>query len=143
MRLARDAVSDLIACHIENAFVLLDGRVPDVDLMVLHRQVARGTGEERSNALELLENVLPHRSRDLLLGVLEPVTDEGEGEPEAEVHELLADHDSEWIVAGAAWAAAQLTLVSCARQLDELTEHESAVVRETALFAREQLGLAQ
>jgi HEAT repeat protein len=79
----------------------------------------------------------------LLLGVLEPETESGEAEPAAEVLELLADHDSTWIVAGAAWAAAELALTSCADQLEALKDHESPVVRETALFALEQLGVAR
>ena len=139
VRLARDAVSDLVACHIQNAFILLAGRIGNVDIMVLHRQITSGPGEERSNALELLENVLPNRSRDLLFGVLEPGAENGEAEPAAEVLELLSDHDSEWIVAGAAWAAAELALVSCADRLEALKDHESPVVRETALFALERL----
>jgi AAA family ATP:ADP antiporter len=143
VRLARDAVSDLLACHVQNAFILLAGRVGSVDMMVLHRQITSGSGEERSNALELLENVLPKSSRDLLLGVLEPGTENGEAEPAAEVLELLSDHDSEWIVAGAAWAAAELALVSCADGLEVLKDHESPVVRETALFALERLGVAR
>jgi ATP:ADP antiporter, AAA family len=143
VRLARDAVSDLVACHVRNAFILLASRIKNVDLMVLHRQITSGRSEERSNALELLENVLPTGSRAPLLGVLEPGAEDGEAEPAAEVLELLSDHDSEWIVAGAAWAAAELTLVSSADRLEALKDHESPVVRETALFALERFGGAR
>ncbi len=140
VRPARDAVSDLVACHVQNAFILLAGRVGNVDMTVLHRQITSGSGEERSNALELLENVLPKLPRSLLLAILEPEAESGEPQPAAEVLELLSDHDSEWIVAGAAWAAAELALVSSTDRLKVLKDHESAVVRETALFALERLG---
>jgi HEAT repeat protein len=79
----------------------------------------------------------------LLLGVLEPGAENGEAEPAAEVLELLSDHDSEWIVAGAAWAAAELALLPCADQLEALKDDKSPVVRETALFALERLGAAR
>jgi len=143
VRLVRDAVSDLVACHAENVFILLSGRVGHVDMMVLHRQITRGSSEERSNALELLENVLPKWTRDLLFGVLDPGAENGTAEPAPEVLALLSDRDSEWIVAGAACAAAELALVSCGERLEALKDHESPVVRETALFALERLGVAR
>jgi HEAT repeat protein len=46
-------------------------------------------------------------------------------------------------VAGAALAAAELALVSCADRLEALKGHESSVVRETALFALERIGGAR
>ncbi len=143
VRLARDAVSDLVACHVTNIFVLLSARIADVDMMVLHRQVTRGTDEERSNALELLENVLPGWIRELLLTVLETEAEDGEAKPEPEVLELLSDRESEWIVAGAAWAAGDLALFSSAERLQSLKDHYSPIVRETALFALERLGVGR
>ena len=142
-RLARDAVSDLLAGHIENAFILLSARVRNVDMMVLHGKIARGVGEERSHALELLENVLPVELRAWILGVLEPGADTAPAEPAAEVLALLSERDSEWIVAGAAVAAVDLALASCGERLDALKSHESSVVRETALFAADRLGGAR
>ena len=143
VRLARDAVSDLVACHVENAFILLSGSIRNVDMMVLHGKITRGSGEERSHALELLENLLPAELRAPLLGVLEPSADDLDAEPGAEVLELLLERDSEWVLAGAAWAAADLALASCGDRLDALKGHESPVVRETALFALERLGDAR
>jgi hypothetical protein len=140
VRLARDAVSDLVACHVENAFILLSGRVRNVDMMVLYGKITRGTGEERSHALELLENVLPAELRAPLLAVLEPAGEGADAEPAGEVLELLQERESEWIVAGAAWAAAELGLVASASRLGLLKGDESPVVRETALFALERLG---
>src|SRR5205085_1385177 len=139
VRLAADAVSDLVACHVQNALILLAARVRDIDVMLLHRQITRGTGEERSNALELLENVLPKALRDLLLAVLEAEGgDEQAADPEMTVLDLLSDPDSEWIVAGALWAAAELGLAS--DRIEALKDHHSPVVRETALFALNRLG---
>lgn len=143
VQIARDAVSELAASHVLNAFTLLARRVGDVDIMVLHRQITSGTSEERSNALELLENVLAKPSRDSLLAVLEARTETEEADPAAQVMALLSDRDSEWTVAGAAWAAARLALVSCGEQLEALKDHESPVVRETAAFALATLGAAQ
>jgi AAA family ATP:ADP antiporter len=140
VRLARDAVSDLVACHVENAFILLSGRIRNVDMMVLHGKITRSTGEERSHALELLENLLPAELRAPLLAILEPAGEGADTEPAAEVLELLLERESEWVVAGAAWAAADLALVACAGRLLALKGHESPVVRETALFALERLG---
>jgi HEAT repeat protein len=143
VRLAGDAVADIVACHVQNAFILLSGRVGNVDMMVLHGQITRGTGEERSHALELLENVLPKGLRAPLLDILEPGAEDAEAQPATEVLELLTERDSEWVVAGAAWAAAELALASSADRLDALKDHESPVVRETALFALERLGGAR
>ena len=143
VRLARDAISDLVACHVQNAFILLVGCVPNTDMMALHWKIVHGTREERSHALELLENVLPRKLRAPLLGVLEPDSVHGGTEPGAEVLELLSERDSEWVVAGAAWSAAELGLVSCVERLESLKGHESPVVRETALFAIERLGGAR
>ncbi|MEP6768286.1 MAG: hypothetical protein ABJC61_06425 [Acidobacteriota bacterium] len=140
VRLARDVLSDLVACHVQNAFILLGSRVADVDMMVLHGQITRGSGEQRAHALELLENVLPKGLRAPLLSVLEPAAEDGGTEPAAEVNGLLSEGDSEWVVAGAAWAAAELALASSAERLEYLQEHESPVVKETALFALERLG---
>ncbi len=143
VRLASDAVSDLVACRVTNVFVLLSARVANVDMMVVHRQITSGTDEERSNALELLENVLPGWIRELLLGVLETEGEDEPAAPEAEVLELLSDRESEWIVAGAAWAAGDLALFSSTNRLESLKDHESPVVRETALFALGRLGVAR
>jgi hypothetical protein len=140
VRLARDAASDLVACHVENAFVLLAGRIRDVDMTVLHEQITRGSREARSHALELLENVLPKELRAPLLEVLDPAAEGEDAKPDVEVRELLSRADSEWVVAGAAWAAAELALASCADRLDALKNHESPVVRETALFALARIG---
>jgi hypothetical protein len=143
VQIARDALSDLVACHVRNAFVLLAGRIRRVDMTVLLGEITSGPGEEHSHALELLENVLPAGLRAPLLDVLEPGAEEGEAEPAAEVFELLSERDSEWVLAGAAWAAGELALVTCADRLDALKRHESPVVRETALFALERLEAAR
>ncbi|MEP6802107.1 MAG: hypothetical protein ABJC07_09230 [Acidobacteriota bacterium] len=139
-RLARDVLSDLVACHVENAFILLGSRIRDLDMMVLHGQIAAGTPERRAHALELLENVLPKPLRAPLLGVLEPGADNGETDPAAEINDLLLERDSEWLVAGAAWAAAEFALASFGDRLESLKDHASPVVKETALFAIERLG---
>lgn len=141
VRAARDAVSDLAACHVRNAFILLSSPVPDLDMLVLDQQITSGTAEKRSNAIELLENVLPKDLRELVLAVFEITAENGGAKPEQEVPNLLSDRDSEWVVAGAAWAAAELSLVSCSEQLESLKHHESAVVRETAVYALERLGV--
>ena len=137
---ARDAVSDLAACHVRNAFILLGGRVPNVDMYVLHRQITSGTPEERSNAIELLENVLPKEVRELVLSVFEAAPPTETAAPADEVPKLLWDRDSEWVVAGAAWAAAAMGLAPCSEHLETLTHDEHPVVRETAQFALERLG---
>ena len=137
VRLVRDAVRDLYDCHVLNAFLLLGGRLPDVDARLLHARITGEEGEARSQAMELLENVLPDALRDPFREALARQGPEGEEDigPAGVVRRLLADRDSEWIAACAAWAAAELSLGPCVPRLRKLLEHESPVVHESALFA--------
>lgn len=141
-RLARDAVEDLLRAHLLNAFLLLDVRVQDVDMMALHSSLTRGSREKRSQALEVLHNVLPEAVKTPLLEVLGQAdlrdADSASGSA-AQVESLLEDRESEWIVAGALYAAAEMRLGSCGAGARRLLRHSSPVVRETALFALSRL----
>lgn len=141
-RLAREAVEDLLRSHLRNAFLLLDVQLEDVDMMALFSSLMGGSRESRSQALEVLHNVLPETVKSLLLEVLERdgrQEKEAGTDPATVVAALLEDPESEWVVAGALHAAARLSLASCRAGARRSLRHPSPVVRETALFALSRL----
>lgn len=142
LELARCALIEMIGAHLRNAFILLDLCVDNVDMMALHSTLGHGTREGRSQALELLQNVLPEAFRSQLLSLLDrsrtPAARAAD-QPSSAVAPLLADPDSDWLVAGAILAATRLRARETLPAIRDLLEHPEPVVRETALWSLSEL----
>ncbi len=135
-----DALEGEYGSHLENAFELLDALIPAVDMKAVH--LSLGSRESRSNALEILDNVLEGELKSDLLGLLESSGRETAPTREAttdRISGLLQEEASEWVVAGALMAAASNQLLDSRESILDCASHRSPVVRETALFALHEL----
>jgi hypothetical protein len=136
--LLRIALTHLVRCHTRNVFILLDVRVKEVYMMSLHSALIGGSRESRSQVLELLHNVIPEDLQNPLLDVLSDVelqpSDEA-ADPRPVIAQVLEEHESEWVTAGALYAASHVPVRARRREMRHLLEHHDPVVRETALAA--------
>ena len=135
-----DALEGEYGSHLENAFALLDALTPEVDMKAVH--LSLNSDENRSNALEILDNVLETELKSDLLGLLESRA--GKATPTVEaargrIWDLLREETSEWVVAGALMAAASNRMLDSREHILDCTLHKSPVIRETALYALNEL----
>ena len=140
--LVRDALTHLVRCHIRHAFILLDARVKNVDMLSLHSAFIRGSRESRSQVVELLHNVLPEAFETPLIDLLAEVeanpSDEG-ADPRAAVTQLLQQPATDWTTTGALYATSILKLTERNQEVRQFLEHPNPIVRQTALAALSQI----
>jgi ATP/ADP translocase/HEAT repeat protein len=141
-QLLRDALGDLMRCHLRHAFILLDAQIEGIDMIALHSKLTTGPGERRSQALEFLNNVLPEKVKGSILGLVgESALNSAKDvrDPSPAVANLLELPDSDWVAIGALHAAAQLKVRSRFREIRGFLSHDNPIVRETALSVLSQL----
>ena len=139
-----DALKEQHNRHLQNALLLLEVRMPDVDMNAIYHHLSEGTDEARADALEIIDNTLKSPLKAPLVSLLEPL-----GRP-ADVPaalscltRLLRSHDFDWMMAGALYAAAQNGLEEGIEPARGALRHPSPVVRETALYTLHRLGQAE
>ncbi|MDA0746799.1 MAG: Npt1/Npt2 family nucleotide transporter [bacterium] len=132
----RDALKHAFDNHLENTFTLLSVLIPGVDLLAVHRNLARGSRESRANAVEILDNVLKGETKTSILALLEPPRS-AEGTPQqaaARILELAQNPPTDWVLIGALYAAAENAIRNIHHCIPACLEHPHAVVRETGLY---------
>jgi HEAT repeat protein len=142
-QLVRSALSDVVRCHVRHVFLLLDARVPEVNMMAVHATFVQGTREGRSQVLELLHNVVPGTLENPCVDLLGALDGEEEGEPDDTASVLTALFDpqvSDWVTAGALYAAAELGVPLHGLSAHRFLTHPDPIVREMALSALARLG---
>ena len=137
----RDALRAEFNAHLQNVFTLLDTSTPDVNMQTIYLSLTRGTPESRANALEVLDNVLEGDLKGGLLSLLESTdTKPPTRTTPARIYlSLLEDEAPEWVTAGALYAATEEETGVAGDVARKFLSHDSAVVRETALFAVSEL----
>jgi HEAT repeat protein len=96
-------------------------------------------GEMRSNAIEILENVLRGEIRTETIATINPLPDSDSKDAERIVTEILQEGCSSWVRIGALYAAGRIGDTE-SDQLTEDLRHAHPVVRETALNALSDLA---
>ncbi len=137
-QLLRVALTYVATCHIHHAFILLDVLTREVDMIALYASFIRGSRESRSQVVELLHNVLPESLQSPLLEALGEVErePEDEGSDERRIVALtLEERASEWVAAGALYAASRLDIRPRRQDMTRFLRHPNPIVRETALAA--------
>jgi len=137
-----DALVEEHSNRMRNAFALLDVAVPEVDMHAIHLSVVGGSGEQRANALEVLDNVLEGDLKSSLMAVLESTAaaQERPDEDVPDIPSLVGSHASEWTTAGAVYSAAVNPPSQAQEYARECLTNKSPVVRETALYALGRIG---
>ena len=137
----RDALRAEFNAHLQNVFTLLDTSTPNVNMQTIYLSLTRGTDESRANALEVLDNVLEGDFKGGLLSLLESTdTKPPDRTTSAKIYlDLMKDGAPEWVTAGALYAATEEGTGEAGDVARKFLSHDSAVVRETALFALSEL----
>ena len=128
------ALTQLSDSHLASAFVLLDIITPMAVRMTTLLQSLDREGEIRSNAIEILENVLRGEIRSETIDTISPPPDSDSNDAEQTVSEILQEGCSSWVRIGALYAAGQLGNTPSGHLTEDL-RHTHPVVRETALAA--------
>ena len=126
---------------LRRVFALLGVLFPQTDMEAIRRGVMEGAGEVRANALEVLDNTLKGEVHDRLLGpLLEPFgAPEGSAENATARLRALMEWNDGWLQACALHAAGRGRLAEALPEVEAAAESPDALVRETALWAREQI----
>lgn len=124
------------ARHLGNVFTLLSPLATSVRMDAIRIHLQNGTAEQRSNALEVLEHVVPTRWREDVLELADPnLPAAKEGSVDDLLRDVMDAALSEPVLLGAIYAAAQAGTKSAVPLLEQSLRHPSGVVRETALDA--------
>jgi HEAT repeat protein len=122
--------------HLGNVFTLLSPLATTVRMDAIRAHLQKGSEEQRANALEVLEHLVPAKWRGDILDLADPRMSAVEG---ASVEEVLRDvmdaELSESVLLGAVYAVARAGSKSALPLVEQLLKHPNGVVRETALFA--------
>jgi len=127
------ALDQISENHLSNAFVLLDILTPSVKIQELFKSLTR-TDEERSNVIEVLENVLRGRLRTKTLSTITAPAPPQTDDVMSLVSEILSEKCANWVKIGALHAIGREASGKPDSLLDDL-RHKHPVVRETALYA--------
>ncbi len=131
-----DALQEVCHSHIKNMGKLLKTAIPGVNLDPVFMGLQH-IPENRANALEILDNVLPKAIKSPVIGFYENQTIPVHpySTTPADVSPYLSTKESPWIISGALmmfienqWPIPETDLAMCQK-------HAHAVVRETTLFA--------
>jgi hypothetical protein len=97
-----------------------------------------GGGEQRAEALEILDNVLPGKFRQRVLDLFESVAHTSVSSNA--LYELITSGWSEWVTIGAIYCAGESHRKDLIAAIVSLMKHRSAAVHETAEETLRMLG---
>lgn len=129
---------------LDNAFLLLGVMHPQINMRSILWVLRSGSGEKRAEALEVLDNVLDATAKSAVLAIFEPGRAAAPSGEEAGTHpvaSLLHERQSEWIIAGAAFATGRNRFGSSLDAVRGLLGSPSPYVREAALDAISHLAM--
>jgi len=122
--------------HLKNVFTLLGPLAPTVKMEAVFLHMSDGDEEQQARAQEILEHVLPPQWRNEVLELVEAkVLPEDPASIVELLGEALAAGGQEPMLLGVLYAAAQDGSREALSSIQPLLSHQTAAVRETALFA--------
>jgi HEAT repeat protein len=122
--------------HVGNVFALLGVLATSVKMEALRLRLQDKDEEQRSRAQEVLENVLPEKWREEVMELMKanpPAP--GDANTAELLREVIESKNSEQVLLGALYTSAFNPSQGLLPLIQQLLEHPSGVVRETALFA--------
>jgi len=144
--LLRDALDERVRRSLERCFRLLGIIYPLKPIELIFSNLNSSTASTRSNAVEVLDNLLDKDIKRALLPLIDDmprqrVLERGQElyalerkKPEAWVAEFL-DANESWLVSVALYVVAELGLKEHAPRIEEHLDHPDPVTRETALLS--------
>ncbi len=149
--LLHDAIKDRIDSSMARIFSLLHLLFPERYLEIIERNLLLQNTSIRSNAVELLENMLDHETKQCLVPLVEEddphkLSEIGDQlfpllhrSPIGWLHELLMD-ENDWIVATTIETIRKLKDPAFGPSIRMIMKHRSSIVRETAAFCIKEIS---
>ena len=133
-----DALHEEYNKHLFNILLLLELCTPGARFEVVFKSLIGTDNEERAKALEILDNMVKGRCRDLLMDLLEPKKKDLPPISRREQSHILngiTNEQSEWLIAGALYAIGKNKYDACLETVKKFLDSDNNVIRETAVQA--------
>jgi HEAT repeat protein len=126
--------------HLGNIFTLLSPLATTVRMDVIRLHLQNGDEDQRANALEVLEHVVPAKWRNDILDLADAKMPAVERTGLADLlRDVMNSEISESVLLGAVYAESRRGSPQAIPLVQQLLRHPEGVIRETALFALAQL----
>ncbi|HET7712370.1 MAG TPA: Npt1/Npt2 family nucleotide transporter [Thermoanaerobaculia bacterium] len=128
------ALEETEGWHVRNIFAALEALHPDIPMQTIRLKILQGSSDARSEAIELLDNVLSRATRLQVLSLFEGRALKGSTLSPTNFVPLMDVTESEWVTVGTVYAVGSSATAESSEVLEKGVGHNIPEVRETASY---------